>query len=308
MKELLKVVIVICGLSVLLAGCGDSSATGRAGPQTFSFHYAGTCYPIYNSGAGQWIEPADSMPFDKVSTIFEAFAHACPEANGAVIAYEQGQPEEPFRLAELGRAARRNNSRIKILISLGWGKDDWDFIAKDYANNANLFVPSVVQFIRDNAPDGLDIDDEDIGEDGESGNISQADFDGVIAKLRETLDVAASVDNRKYYLTITPAGNNDDTGGLANTQVSARNAAAFDLINIQSCFDSAWSREFFRTLKSIHFPLNRFGAGIDTEKTACAPSFPVYQGIGGLFDWNMTADSKRGDFKYTRRIARLVAY
>jgi chitinase len=301
--------VVVCSLCLVaaLAGCGGSTGQGSGGSSSTA-HYAGAYYPIYNSGAGQWIEPTDSMPFDKVSAIFAAFAHAYPQGNGAVFAYEQGQPEEPVRLPQLEQVARQKSPQIKILISLGWGHNDWNYIAADYANDANLFVPSVIQFIRDTGVDGLDIDDEDIGVDGASGNITQQQFDGVIANLRGALDTASSEDGKQYELTITPAGNNDDTGGLAETQVDAQNAPMFDLINIQSYFSQKWGKTFLRALKSIQYPSMQIGTGIDTEKTKCAPVFPPYQGLAGLFDWNMTADSTCNDFKYTRDIAHRVGY
>jgi hypothetical protein len=34
---------------------------------------------------------------------------------------------------------------------------------EDFQNNANLFVPSVVEFLEENKLDGFDIDDEGIG-------------------------------------------------------------------------------------------------------------------------------------------------
>ena len=311
MRSFSRSIAVLFSFSLIwaIAGCGGgSSSQGGSGTSSFPAPYAGTYYPIYNSGAGQWIEPTDSMPFEKVSAMFAAFAHAYPQGNGAVLAYEQGQPEEPVRLPLLEQVARAKNPRIKIFISLGWGKNDWDYIAADYANNANLFVPSVIQFIRDNGLDGMDIDDEDIGAEGESGDITQDQFDGVIANLRTALDTASGEDNKKYYLTITPAGNNDDTGGLADTQVDAQNAPMFDLINIQSYFDQAWGKQFLHALKSIHYPPKRIGTGIDTEMTKCAPTFPPYRGLAGLFDWTMSSDSICNDFKYTREIARRVGY
>src|SRR5215467_10388025 len=93
------------GLIAALAGCGGSSGGSSSGGSSDTAHYAGTYYPLYNSGVGQWIEPTDSMPFDKVSAIYAAFAHAYPQDNGAVFAFEQGQPDEPARLAELEQVA-----------------------------------------------------------------------------------------------------------------------------------------------------------------------------------------------------------
>ncbi|HLM69701.1 MAG TPA: hypothetical protein VK358_19315, partial [Longimicrobium sp.] len=62
--------------------------------------YAGTYYPIYNSGVKQYIPPTPDMPFGQVSAIFVAFAHAYPAGTGpgAQLQLEQGQTEEPARL------------------------------------------------------------------------------------------------------------------------------------------------------------------------------------------------------------------
>ena len=104
------------------------------------------------------------------------------------------------RLALLSQIARSVNPDIKIIISLGWGKNDWDYINQDYINRANLFVPSVIQFIRSNKLDGIDIDNEEIG--GTSGSISQTNFDGVIANLRNALNYASLLSHILHFLTI----------------------------------------------------------------------------------------------------------
>ena len=200
--------------------------------------------------------------------------------------------------------AHQKNPHCKILISLGWGHNDWAYISNDYENQAGLFVPSVVEFLRSNNLDGFDIDDENIGVEGKSGFISQADFDGVIAQLREALDAASREDGKPYYLTITPAGDNDD-GGLADTQVDAQNARSFDLINVQSYFDDVWAVEFEKELKSIKYPRKQIGVGISTE--GCSPAFPKYKSLAGVFNWTMSADSTC-DFKYTLQVAKDVGY
>lgn len=171
-------------------------------------------------------------PFSKVSALFVAFAHTYPYQNGALFTYEAGQPSEPSRLALLVKTARAANPNVKIIISLGWGKNDWSYINNDYIHHANIFVPSVIQFIRTNQLDGLDIDDESIG--SSTGSISQEHFDGVIANLRNALNIASLQDKKPYYLTITPAGNNTEPGSIVGTQISKLNSKSFDLINIQS--------------------------------------------------------------------------
>jgi chitinase len=266
--------------------------------------YAGTYYPIYNSGVGQWIEPTGSMPFDRVSTVYVAFAHAYPSGNGAILDFESGQPLEPQRLKTLLSVSRGVNPNIKVLISLGWEHEDWTYISNDYVNRTNLFVPSVVAFIRNNNLDGFDIDDEGIGY--SSGDITQKNFNGVVANLRSALDAASVTDGKTYYFTITPAGNNQK-GGIDETQVDSTNASNFDLINIQTYYPGSWGSIFLKSLDDIHYPKIQTANGIDTG--SCKPGpFPVYSGYAGLFNWNFSEDSACENFRYTKEIANDVGY
>lgn len=285
------------------------TATQTLPSSKFPLPYAGTFYPIYNSGAGQWLPPNQSPmpPFNRVSAIFVAFAHTYAQQNGAIFTYERGQPDEPARLALLVRAAHAVNPHIKILISLGWGKNDWTPINSDYVNHANVFVPSVIQFIRANHLDGIDIDDESIGE--SSGSIPQDNFDGVIANLRNALNYASLQDGKPYYLTITPAGNNKQPGGIESTQVDTINAKSFDIINIQTYFaNGEWGIDFFDALIAIGYPKKQIANGIDVQETNCNPDFPPYIGLAGMFNWNMTKDSTCSDYSNTITIANLVGY
>lgn len=261
----------------------------------FPTPYAGTYYPIYNSGVNQYITPTQDMPFDKVSAIFVAFAHAYPvgSSNGAELLLEQGQPEEPARLSLLTSVARQVNPGIKILISLGWGHNDWTYISADYTSGTNNFPASVVALIREYQLDGFDIDDESIN--GSSGSISQSDFDAVIQNLRSALDAASAADGKPYYLTITPA--------FGTAQVDTANMDCFDLINAQ-CYGGSFPNDF----TSLGYPLSQIAWGIDTE--GCSPVFPnrsQYQGLAGIFNWTMSADSAC-NYRYTQQIASDVGY
>ncbi|MEM9024654.1 MAG: glycosyl hydrolase family 18 protein, partial [Bacteroidota bacterium] len=171
----------------------------------FPTPYAGSYYPLYNSGVNQYIPPTPDMPFGDISTLYAAFAHAYPTGNmkGATLQLEQGQPEEPDRLRLLNSVARQVNPDIKILISLGWGHQDWTYIAADFIFGYNLFPDSVVALIREYGLDGFDIDDESIN--GSSGYITQQQFNAVVANIRAALDAASSEDGKPYYFTITPA-------------------------------------------------------------------------------------------------------
>lgn len=273
----------------------------------FPTPYAGTFYPIYNYGAGQWLPPTlpPIAPFQDISAIFVAFAHAYPQANGAIFAFERGQQDQSERLASLANTARRANPKIKILMSLGWGKQDWTYINTDYVNRAHLFVPSIIRFIRDNRLDGVDIDDESIG--SSSGVIPQTNFNGVIANLRNALNYASLQDGKPYYLTITPAGNNQPAEGIVGTQIDAQNVRSFDLINIQSYFNPDFADEFYQELIALGYPQKQIAHGIDTGEV-CDPDYPPYIGFAGIFNWNLTKDSTCDNYINTRTIAEWVGY
>jgi len=263
--------------------------------QAFPTPYAGTYYPIYNSGVNQYIPPTPDMPFDQVSAIFVAFAHAYPTSSGqgAQLQLEQGQTEEPARLQLLTSVARQVNPNIKILISLGWEHNDWTYISDDYTSGTNSFPPSVVALIRQYELDGFDIDDEGIG--GSSGSITQPDFNAVIQNLRNALDAAGEADGKTYYLTIAPA--------FGTAQVTQDNMGNFDLINAQ-CYGGSSPSQFI----ALGYPAQQVAWGVNSEGCSSPlPSPSDYQGLAGIFNWTMSADSACG-FRYTTQIAAAVGY
>jgi len=278
----------------------------------FPTPYAGAYYPIYGHSKNEYLEPTDSTPFDKVSALFFAFAHAYPLLmndpgsdlrKGALLDFERGQPEEPDRVRKVMDFARRKNPGILFIISLGWGHDDWTYISSDYTSGRNNFPASVVSFVREHQFDGFDIDDESIGNDPEkcyasSGCITQESFNGVIARIRTGLDEASSADGKPYYLTITPA--------FGTQHVTKENHAQFDLINPQSYADGTGT-ELFTKLGASE---KQISWGIDSERSRVNyPSPKDYQDLAGIFDWSMSADSNRElAFEYTNRIARDVGY
>lgn len=257
--------------------------------------FAGSYYPIYNAGVNQYITPTTSMPFDQVSTLFVAFAHAYPtdEGQGATLQLEHGQPLEPTRLSLLVKVARQVNPNIKILISLGWGHNDWSYISTDYTSGTNDFAPSIVQLIRQYGLDGFDIDDESIN--GSSGHITQDNFNAVVQNIRQALDQASTADNKPYAFTITPA--------FGTAQVTKENMSNFDQINCQ-CYGGSQPSDF----TALGYPRNQLAWGIDSE--GCSANFPTpseYDGLAGIFNWTFSADSAC-NFKYTEMIAQAVGY
>ncbi len=277
--------IIFCLVGIFLA----SNAFAAYPPPV-----AATYYPIYNNSVGQYVEPRLDMPFNKVSTIFVAFAHVYPsdDNRGAYLDFEVNQPDEVNRLPKLMNTARQVNPKIKILISLGWEHNDWTYISNDYINQANQFVPSVINFIRAHQLDGFDIDDESIN--GSSGYITQDHFDGVIKNLRAALDQAGNEDHKTYYLSITPAA------GIAN--VDQNNMDYFDLINTQN-YGGSDPTDFISQLGYQH--PERMTQGIDVD--GCDSDIPTSKPYAGLFSWNMTADI-RCKYYFTDEIAKKVGY
>jgi|GEM_PF-2149183 len=280
----------------------------------FPTPYAGAYYPIYGHNRNEYLEPTESTPFDKVSALFFAFAHAYPiltndpgsdRRHGALLDFEHSHPEEPDRVRKVMDIARRKNPGILFIISLGWGKNDWTYINGDYTSGRNQFPASVVSFVREHQFDGFDIDDESIGvktQSGkcysESGCIPQENFDGVIARIRTGLDEASRTDGKPYYFTITPA--------FGTQHVTKENHAQFDLVNPQSYAYDTGTKLF----TALGVPEKQISWGINSESASVNyPSPEDYQGLAGIFDWSMSADSNREiPFEYTNRIARDVGY
>ncbi|TNF69359.1 MAG: glycoside hydrolase family 18 protein [Gammaproteobacteria bacterium] len=276
-------IIKLCAIAATSLTLNTTYAAEFSLPQASSF------YPIYNSGKNQYIPPTTDMPFDQISTLYIAFAHAYPQGNAAVLDFEHGQDQEQARLKDLIQIARKMNPNIKFIISLGWGYqfNDWGHINDDYESGANQFPNSVVQFIRENDLDGFDIDDESVT------GISQANFDAVVKNIRIALNNASVTDNKAYYFTITPAF------GLAN--VNRNNKDNFDMINVQNYGGS--SAGYFI---NIGVDPSKISVGIDSE--GCHAYFPDNTGLAGIFNWTLSADSNCGDYKYTHQIAHKVGY
>lgn len=195
------------------------------------------------------------------------------------------------RLTLLVKTARQVNPTIKLLISLGFGQNDWTYINNDYVMHENQFIPSVIQFIRDFKLDGFDIDDQYIN--GSSGSIPQENFDAIIKNLKLALEQAGVSDNKNYYLTITPA-----YGAL---DVNKNNMQYFDLINTQN-YTGSYPTDFIR----IGYPANQITQGLHIYYE-CDSSIPFAKDMAGIFSWTMTKDISC-QYYYTHKIAETVGY
>jgi chitinase len=268
--------------------------------------YAGTYYPIYNSGTNQYIVPLPTMPFDKVSALFFAFAHAYPVGtNHAALTLEEGQPLEAAHIAEVMLVAKAVNPQILFLISLGWGKNDWTYINTDYEtwektgghNIQNFaFGWSIVKMLRAFKLDGFDIDDESIN--GSSGYITQENFTAVVGLIRAVLNQAGKEDGKTYYFTITPA--------FGTALITNDNIVNFDLVNTQNYGDCSYID--FQSYPNAN--IGKFAYGVLSEGSpGTLPTPAEIAGMAGAFNWSFSADSNSNPpFKVTNGIAQLVHY
>jgi chitinase len=245
------------------------------------------------------------MPFDKVSALFVAFAHAYPvnqdPSYGATLKLQTNQHDQAARVKKIMDVARQANPSIKIIISLGWGMNDWTYINADINGIYSQFPQNVTKFVKDNKFDGFDIDDESIGDDPShcqesSGCITPKNFDLVISALRRLFDEVSTKDRRPYYLTITPA--------FGTAHVTKDNISNFDLVNCQ-CYGGTTPSNF----DGFGYPTKQISWGIDTEdESVDYPTKDDYQGLAGIFNWTLPVDGKMHDFEYTKKIAHDVGY
>jgi chitinase len=252
----------------------------------FPTPYAGTYYPLY----GAWTEPTAQMRFDLVSTLFIAFAHAYPVGSkndgttGATLQLEQGQPNQETRLLTLVRVARKVNPNIKIMLSLGWNLNDWTYISGDCTLAQPMFPASVVALVNKYGLDGFDIDDENIGPGGTSGNISPVDFATVVSRIRTLL-------RENQYLSITPADN-----GPPYMPITTQNMNSFNLINCQN----------YGSYGAQQIPAGYPGL-VAYGLLAGNPFGSLPAGYRGAFNWTLPDDAAYG-YSTTRSIAAAVGY
>jgi hypothetical protein len=251
----------------------------------FPTPYAGSYYPIF----GTWTEPNEQTRFDLVSTLLIAFAHAYavgakPDGTtGATLQLEKGQPDQEKRLLKLVSVARTVNPKIRILLSLGWNLNDWTYISGDCTLAQPMFPPSVVALVNKYGLDGFDIDDENIGPGGTSGNISPANFALVASRIRTLL-------RENQYQSITPANN-----GPPYMPITPQNMNSFNLINCQN----------YGGYDASQIPAGY--TGLVAYGLLAGNTYTNKPGYKGAFDWALPDDAKKG-YPTTKSIAAAVGY
>eukprot|EP00128_Syssomonas_multiformis_P014955 Colp12_sorted_trinity150504_noHs@30257 len=261
-------------LLAMLGACSVAALPSASSRSQFPTPVLGTFYPIYNSGKNQYIVPTSTMPFNQVNLILAAFGHVYIKndtSGAAVLDYEQ--KEEISRLPLLIQVAKSKNPDVKVIISLGWGHSDWDYVNRDHQlGERGTFVQSVVDFVRNNKLDGFDIDDESVY------GISQAAFDDVVKAIRAGLDKASLQDGKPYFMTITPA--------FGTAQVTKENMDCFDLILTQN-YGGSYPSQF----TALGYPAKQIAQGSNMENGCNAYSSTLSKDFGGAFTWTFSADS-----------------
>jgi GH18 family chitinase len=194
---------------MLTSACGDSDSA--ANPDIDETTPLVTQYfAVFNDGTTDNFHAAldRNPPFDLWHITFIAFLHTY-ERDGLYVAdYENArghdgddQPIPPApgdtdadRIQQLVRAARATNPKMKFIISLGWGRDDF----KNGATNPIAFASSVGDIVEANDLDGFDVDYERV-------DMEEATFRTISQALRAELDARERAMGKRLYLTITPA-------------------------------------------------------------------------------------------------------
>lgn len=294
------------GISLFLFISTAFTYTHAMSNTKFAEPLVGSFYPIYNSGVGQWNVPHDAMPFDKINTLFIAFAHV-HEVNGKIILdYENARNNKVVldgdsdhdRIMQIVHIAKAKNPKIKLLISLGWGQDDWHRISADIKKGKAMSFPqSIIDFIRINQLDGFDIDYEGVY------GISDNDFTKVIQKIRNEFKIASNVDGKPYILSITPDN--------SYHPLTSESAQLFDLVNLQTYWNrlTVANHKVYSSLLEdfIQFgvPANKISVGLvcDPPIDDIDARVAAYQikHLNGVFFWVFTKDAEN-EFQTTNNI------
>lgn len=127
----------------------------------------GQYFGIFQVGTQEFREILDAAPFDKTNLLLIAFVHTYARGTDYVADYENyregGERPQPgdddaARIDRIVYTARRMNPDIKIVLSLGWGKDD----IANATKTPIPFVNSVGQLVEKHRLDGFDLDYESV--------------------------------------------------------------------------------------------------------------------------------------------------
>lgn len=166
----------------------------------------------------------DARNLDRINYAFAS------TKDGRVVVGSSADAQNLATLASL----KKENPSLQILISIGgWsGSQDFSDIALT-AQSRRIFVDSVMEFVRQNRLDGIDVDWEYPGQPG-AGHRYRAedkqDFTLLLKDLRGRFDQEEQAGGRRLYLTIA-AGASDEY--VANTEM-AEVARTVDAVNLMA--------------------------------------------------------------------------
>lgn len=148
---------------------------------------------------------ADQVRGDKMTHINFAFANC---VNGEVVI---GDPKgDPIKLAEL-KKVKEKYPKLRTLISVGgwtWSKGFHDAALTEASREK--FANTAVKYMLDYSFDGVDIDWEYPGQEGEgnpNGPEDKHNFTLMLKKVREKLDAQGKADGKYYELSIATGAN-----------------------------------------------------------------------------------------------------
>jgi hypothetical protein len=287
------------GLALVLfaaSGCSDSSDSSTvddANPLVTQF------FAIFNDDRADNFHAALALepPFQQWDITFIAFLHTFDRAGTYVADYENarghdddGEPiapapgdADPDRIRQLIDAALAVNPRMKFIVSLGWGRDDFENGAK----NPAAFAASVGDIVEENHLDGFDVDYESV-------DMNEATFRTVSRALRDELDARGRAMGKRLLLTITPA----QTDGLDFAAVDQH----YDYVQMQT-YDASDDQSFAPSHivgKGIPGSKILFGRDIEGGDTLISsryhiPDVTAYvrkNGLAGLMGWRVNAGNQ----------------
>ena len=246
----------------------------------FTGPVVGQYFGIFKVDTQKFRDVLDAAPFDKTNLLLIAFVHTYKRGADYVADYENirdgGKPpqkgdDDAARIDRLVHTARKMNPNIKIVLSLGWGKDD-------IANAAKTPVPftaSVKQLVEKHRLDGFDLDYEDAA-------VESSDLLNLVQKLRKALGSGKT-------MTLTPA----QTEGL-----TAETLKIFDWVMPQT-YDHGgngtkadWYAKTLGGYSKIVLGLNSEGPKGMSDDPVKFASLAKKKSAAGLFAWRLDTDTE----------------
>ncbi len=224
-----------------------------------------------------------NAPFNKVDMLYIAFGHTIIKDGIPTFELYDSDPQINTQIHEnfkwLLKNAKLKNEKIKLLISLGWNKDDLSGIFIDNGKNVDKYAESVASFVKKNKLSGFDIDWEGPVH-SQKMTITKEQFITLANAIRKALD-----EQGKYLFTISPA----TTTSLDATTINKD----INFVNLQSYNNN---QELVDQFKAMNISNKKMLYGICTETGYWNDVESGYKDalknkLIGTFTWRLNSDN-----------------